>query len=182
MRAFPSLASCSILKKSGLCLTEPHHKLPVASRVPLPASHRSTRRRQQLAHSVIPPSFRLPFSKNSPPQTENPLPCTPAPDQAGERRGSAPHPTIYSPPPGSRARACDAAAAAVMGGFFRTGNLASRLFDRQCFSPRPGATVRPLLSLLFSSHCGCPFGIPSCDSLAFLLLSACLNGPVLLVL
>ncbi|CAM0884973.1 unnamed protein product [Alopecurus aequalis] len=28
-----------------------------------------------------------------------------------------------------------------MVGYFRSGNLACRLFDRQCFSPRPGATV-----------------------------------------
>ncbi|VAH60538.1 unnamed protein product [Triticum turgidum subsp. durum] len=29
-----------------------------------------------------------------------------------------------------------------MVGFFRSGNLASRVFDRQFLSPRPGATVR----------------------------------------
>ena len=89
--------------------------------------------------------------RNSPPQTENPLPCPPpphSPHRHRERKNKIPPApdragAARSPPPLPTSRACDAASpATVMVGLLRSGNLASRVFDRQCFSPRPGATVR----------------------------------------
>jgi hypothetical protein len=56
-------------------------------------------------------------------------------------------------PPASQVRTCDAGAAqsptrgtvSEMARCFSSSNLASRVFDRQLISPRPGATVRFLL-------------------------------------